>query len=88
MTERHLHQALRTLREQIGHAEGIDHTSRQRLKQLTTAIEQRLRKPQQADHRRSLVKLLRDEVAYFEVSHPKLTEALNEVAMILSAGGI
>jgi hypothetical protein len=87
MTERHLHQALRTLREQIGHAEGIDNASRQRLKRLTATIEQRIKKPQQTDHHESLIKLLRDEVAYFEVSHPKLTTALNEVAMILSAGG-
>jgi hypothetical protein len=35
-----------------------------------------------------MVELLRDEVGYFEVSHPTLVAALNQIMTILSAGGI
>lgn len=88
MTDQRLRRALGTLHEELGHAEGIDDASHQRLKKLAAAIKRGLGEVHHADHRQGLVNLLREEVAYLEVSHPRLTEGLNEIVTILSAGGM
>lgn len=88
MTDQRLRQALGTLHQELNHAEGIDDASHQRLKKLAAAMEQGLGEVHHPEHRHGLVKLLRDEVAYLELSHPRITDALNEILTILSAGGM
>jgi hypothetical protein len=87
MTDQHLHQALRALHEKIERTAGMDDTSRRRLERLTDAIEQKLEHACGTDHHLHLVELVRDDVAYFEASHPALVTVLNQIMTILSSGG-
>ncbi len=88
MTDERLSHALEELHHEISRLEDLDATSRQRLLKLTEAIKRKLEQPQDVEQHLHLVGLLQDEEAYFEVSHPKLAMALNEVLTILSAAGI
>ena len=88
MTDQDLYDALHTLREELEQTGGLDTTTRHRLERLVDAIELEMEKSCQTDHHQSLVNLISGEVAYFEVSHPKLTTALNEIMTMLSAGGL
>jgi CII-binding regulator of phage lambda lysogenization HflD len=88
MTDRQLRQTLQTLHEEIDSTVDIDDTSRQRLERLMVSIERKLVEPQDAIHHRQLVELLREEIAYFEISHPILVTALNDILTMLSAGGL
>jgi hypothetical protein len=87
VTDQRLRRALGTLHKELNDAEGIDDASHQRLRKVAAAIEQGLGEVHHTEHRQGLVKLLRDEIAYLEVSHPRVTEALNEIMTTLSAGG-
>ena len=88
MKEQQLHQSLQALRLEIDRLEDIDDSSRQRLERLTASIEQKLEQPQDVEHHLHLIELLRNEVAYFEGSHPALVMVLNEILTTLSTAGI
>ena len=88
MSEDKLRDALEALRGEISRLEGLDDQSRARLDHLLGDIELKVKQPQDAAHHENLIQRLQDSVSRFEVSHPNLTMALNEVLNALSGAGV
>ena len=70
--------------ESSGHGEA----DRATLDRLATEAERRMAGAAAADDHEGLVEELRDSVRRFEVSHPKLADAIGHVADALSSLGI
>jgi hypothetical protein len=88
MPEEQLQNVVEALRAEISRLEGIDAPSRERLNRLLGDVELKLEHPQDAAHHQYLVEQLSNDLTHFEVTHPALTKALNDLLATLSAAGI
>ena len=83
-----LQKTLQSLRAEIEKLGEGDQESKKRLEQLVEDIETKIKSPEDIDQHPNLVREVKDSVASFEVSHPKITGFLNDIMIALSNMGI
>lgn len=86
MVHAHLKQAVEALRDEIARLEPEQAPQRQRLEALLTDLENRMQG--ETEHHASLLSGLGGLVAHFETEHPRLTEILNRISVLLSNMGV
>lgn len=90
MSEKPLHEHLNELHQEIANTQPETGESQDHLDSLTQSIEKILESPGEVsfDHHRLLMGKLSDAIVHFEVSHPRLTDIINNVIQSLNALGI
>jgi len=82
-----LREAIERLRAEIGTIDPADTRSRERLRDLANELERQLASPvDEGDE--DLGERVRDAVERFEAEHPRVTEALNQISVILGNMGL
>ena len=90
MDPQQLHETLRQLHAELERAEAVDDESRELLRSLVADIQAVLDRPARAPghETESLGERLREAMQRFEVSHPALSAAVEQVLNTLSGAGI
>jgi len=73
---------------QIRRMEGLDDVSREKLDKLVSYVDMKLQKPYDPANHDRLMGHLKDNIHYFEVTHPDLTLVMNNMVTMLSNLGI
>ena len=79
-----LQKTLQALRSEIAELGAGELEHKKRLEQLVEDIETKIDSPEHSN----MVQDVKNSVAHFEVSHPKITEVLNDIMVSLSNIGI
>ncbi len=87
MNPTELQKTLETLHAELNSAESVDEATRAKLVALAEDI-QRLSEQKSTDEVEPLSEQVQDMVLKFEVDHPQLTKALNQVSAALANLGI
>lgn len=80
--------SLHELRQQLAAFDSQDTAARQRLERLIHELEGQLERPHDPDKMQDLRQGLPDLITQFEVEHPRLTTALDQILQTLSNMGI
>jgi hypothetical protein len=88
MTNKKLIEALNRLRKALGDLDKKDKKSREKLSLLIDDINRNLASPESSKQDRRLLVQLKDAVVHFEVKHPVITEAINDIKMALYSIGL
>jgi hypothetical protein len=90
MANPELRENLEKLQQEIQHTQTVDDQGRELLQSLDQEIHQLLQRSEGQDSSAegSLVAQLEKNIRHFEVTHPALTAAMNQLMAILSNAGI
>jgi hypothetical protein len=92
MTDKKANKKLAELLEKLNNAletlDSTDEKSRKKLSQLIKNINLKLGKPEHNDDDAPLADQLKDTVVHFEVSHPAITDILNQIKLALYSMGL
>lgn len=83
MPDKKLRQSLTELRAELGRLEAEEAKVRARLDAVIASVETHVDAPDDAAHHESLVEDLRESILELEVSHPRATTILNQIAAAL-----
>jgi len=76
------------LEAQIRRTGSIDDISREKLENLLSCLEMKLREPHDPAHHKGLIEHLEDGMRHFEATHPDLTTIMNDMLVMLGNLGI
>jgi hypothetical protein len=79
MSEQALRAAIKEIRSELAHAEGLSESGRESLRRLSDELEARLERPGSQPKNDSLREELADRMRELEVSHPKLSSTIGQV---------
>jgi glycyl-tRNA synthetase beta subunit len=90
MDKQQLHQMLEQLHAELSHTESVDAGDRELLKDLKADVQAILERADEtsAEQYGSLSSRLSEIIKQYEISHPRLTWAMEEVLEILSRAGV
>jgi Domain of unknown function (DUF4404) len=89
MDENGLRNLLEQLHTELEHTQHVDDKGRELLRELTGDINNLLERSEgEAEVEPGLLRKLNETIRYMEVTHPALTEALNQILESLSNAGI
>ena len=83
MSDEQLRQSLSELRAELGRLEAEEAKVRERLDALIASVETHVDAPGDIAHHDSLVRDLSESILELEVSHPRATTILNQIAAVL-----
>ena len=87
MTHDKLREDLDKLRAEIDNIAADDHESKEKLNQLITQLESRLKSSDDEDNQ-GLTQNVKETINHFETEHPRATAILNDIMVTLSNIGI
>ena len=90
MNDGEITRLLKELQGKLENAKALSESDRELLRRLADDIESLLARSRSlaVEHRRSIVARLQESIAFFEVSHPDLTNVLARVSKTLADLGI
>jgi len=91
MDKKQFHHNLKVLHQELSSVKQADPDSMQLIKQIHSDIDAVLNEQNHSDKKqkqKSLLKQLQDSSEYFEVSHPRLTNVVNNIISTLNNLGI
>ena len=90
MDKNRLVESLRALQAELAGAEQLDNESRAAIEHVVSEIQQQLarKQPLTSEERDSLADKMQGSMLEFETEHPRLTDAVNQVAAALANLGI
>jgi len=83
MSDQQLRKSLTELRAELDRLEAEEAKVRMRLDALIASVETHVDTPDDSAHHESLIQDLRESVLELEVSHPRATTILNQIAAAL-----
>lgn len=79
---------LRELRKEIDKIDEVDEASEKKLNSLINSVEKKLSNSIDAEEDEELLSRLQSTIRHLEVSHPELTETMNNIMTTLSNMGL
>ena len=86
MPQKHLLEALSELRLEVERLDDLDEADQARLYQVIDRLQHKLDDAEDDDS--ALPEQVNESITHFEVTHPHLTAALNDIMTLLSNAGI
>lgn len=88
MPDQKLKEPLLRLKQALKEIEPADKETRDLLKKLISHLEAKSNTQHQAQEQKQLLKMLKEEVVYFENAHPVIGSTIEEIIGILTRMGI
>lgn len=88
MPNEKLRKSIKNLRDEIDRIDSSNVAAKEKMNQLLGELEDRLDHPEQSEDSQKLMDKLEGMIAEYEVKHPRLAEAMEEILVTLSNMGI